>query len=60
MKSKLMVVVAVLLSFSCLAGAAETKAERDARMGWFREAGFGMFIHWGLYSVPAGEYKDEK
>ena len=38
----------------------ETKAERDARMKWFREAHFGMFIHWGLYSVPAGEYKDRK
>jgi len=21
---------------------------------WFNEAGFGMFIHWGLYSIPAG------
>ncbi len=20
---------------------------------WFRDAGFGMFIHWGIYSVPA-------
>ncbi len=36
--------------------AAETKAERDARMKWWREARFGMFIHWGLYSVPAGTY----
>jgi alpha-L-fucosidase len=36
---------------------AETEAERDARMEWFREARFGMFIHWGLYSVPAGEWK---
>jgi len=53
-------VVAILLSLSCLAGAAEPKAERDARMKWFREARFGMFIHWGLYSVPAGEYKDQK
>jgi len=34
----------------------ETKAERDARMAWWREAKFGMFIHWGLYSVPAGYY----
>ena len=25
-------------------------------MGWFREARFGMFIHWGLYAVPAGEW----
>jgi alpha-L-fucosidase len=35
---------------------AETKAQRDARMKWWREARFGMFIHWGLYSVPAGTY----
>ncbi len=34
----------------------ETKAERDARMKWWRDARFGMFIHWGLYSVPAGTY----
>ena len=34
----------------------ETKAQRDARMKWWREARFGMFIHWGLYSVPAGVY----
>jgi len=37
--------------------AAETVAERDARMQWFREARFGMFIHWGVYSVPAGMWK---
>ena len=34
----------------------ETKARRDARMGWWRDAKFGMFIHWGVYSVPAGYY----
>ncbi len=38
---------------------AETPAQRDARMAWFREARFGLFIHWGVYSVPAGEYKDK-
>ena len=37
----------------------ETKAQRDARMGWWRDAKFGMFIHWGVYSVPAGYYKDQ-
>jgi alpha-L-fucosidase len=26
------------------------------RTSWFREARYGMFIHWGLYAVPAGEY----
>ena len=34
----------------------ETKEQRDARMKWWREARFGMFIHWGVYSVPAGTY----
>lgn len=34
----------------------ETQAERDARMAWFRDAKFGMFIHWGVYAVPAGTY----
>ena len=29
---------------------------RDGRMAWWREARFGMFIHWGVYSVLAGEY----
>ncbi len=38
----------------------ETPAQRDARMKWFREARFGMFIHWGVYSVPAGEWKGNK
>jgi len=28
---------------------AETKEHRDARMEWWREAKFGMFIHWGVY-----------
>ena len=26
---------------------------------WFREAGFGMFIHWGLYSIPAGVWDNK-
>ena len=32
----------------------ESHAQKDARLEWFREARFGMFIHWGLYSIPAG------
>ncbi len=27
---------------------------------WFQEAKFGMFIHWGLYSVLGGEYKGKR
>lgn len=28
----------------------------ETRMDWWRDARFGMFIHWGLYSIPAGEW----
>ena len=38
----------------------ETKAQHDQRMKWWREARFGMFIHWGLYAVPAGEYNGKR
>ncbi len=34
----------------------ETKQRHDTRMEWWREAKFGMFVHWGIYAVPAGEY----
>ncbi len=29
-------------------------------MSWFREAKFGLFIHWGLYAAPAGVWKGER
>jgi alpha-L-fucosidase len=34
-------------------------ARRDRRLDWWREARFGMFIHWGLYAIPAGMWKGE-
>jgi len=53
--------LAVLLAFPNILGPAvsakaETQAEHDQRMAWFREARFGLFIHWGVYSLPAGEW----
>jgi len=30
----------------------ETAAQHNARMAWWRDAKFGMFIHWGIYSIP--------
>ena len=35
----------------------ESQEQRDARMQWWRDAKFGMFIHYGLYSGLAGEFK---
>ena len=54
--------VASLLQTPCHAQApapdrdAKAQAAHDARMEWWREGRFGMFIHWGLYAVPAGEW----
>ncbi len=31
-------------------------ASHDARMAWWRDARFGMFVHWGLYAIPAGRW----
>ncbi|MBC8876995.1 MAG: alpha-L-fucosidase [Planctomycetes bacterium] len=38
----------------------ETQAETDVRMKWWRDARFGMFIHWGLYAVPAGTWNGQR
>lgn len=38
------------------ADAAARQAELDARIAWWDEARFGLFIHWGLYAIPAGEW----
>jgi alpha-L-fucosidase len=32
---------------------AETQEQRNDRMAWWRDARFGMFIHWGVYALPA-------
>jgi len=32
-------------------------SEKEAKLKWFEEARYGLFIHWGLYSIPAGEWK---
>ena len=35
----------------------ETPAEHEARLKWFREARFGIFIHWGVYAALAGSWQ---
>jgi alpha-L-fucosidase len=60
--------MAMLLSILTLSGCAQTtcrKAQltanpRAEQQEWFRDAKFGLFIHWGVYSVPAGEWNGKK
>lgn len=61
--------LAIVLNFSCGVKKTPVIAEienieiqqisDEERMEWWTEARFGMFIHWGIYSVPAGFYKGE-
>jgi len=39
------------------APAPDSPEAKQARLAWFKEAKFGLFIHWGLYAIPAGEWK---
>jgi len=41
-------------------GPPESKEQHDARMAWWREAKFGLFIHWGLYSGTEGEWNGKE
>ena len=35
----------------------EAQAQHDARLAWFREARFGVFIHWGVFSSLGGSWE---
>lgn len=63
-----LIIIGVLIISSCTNNKSnewidplnETKEQRDERMEWWRDSRFGLFIHWGVYSVPAGTYNGEK
>jgi len=41
------------------ASAQRAAARQEPRLAWFRDAKFGLFIHWGLYAIPAGTWRGE-
>ena len=43
----------ILAVLSLRSAVAQSPAQNDGRMSWWREAKFGLFIHWGVYAVPA-------
>ena len=57
MKPLALALVLAMPAATLAANAAESAAARDARMKWWREARFGMFVHWGLYSGLGGVWK---
>jgi len=48
--------LAALAALGTLVSAQGMTADVQDRLAWWREARFGLFIHWGLYSIPAGEW----
>jgi alpha-L-fucosidase len=58
---KISIVIAMVASISICAKAqqstpswaVETPSAKEARMAWWRHDRFGMFIHWGIYALPA-------
>ena len=48
-----------ILALSALASSGLSATKESDRTQWFREARFGMFIHWGVYAVPAGEWEGQ-
>ena len=68
------IIVLLLITFSCVSQEYKKdqypnyKLDEWGKMNqskqetkeWFKEAKFGMFIHWGLYSIPGGIWKGKK
>ncbi len=69
MRASPLVFAGLMSLASCAGGVRESgppaPAERGhergyERMQWWREARFGLFVHWGLYALPAGEWQGER
>jgi alpha-L-fucosidase len=60
MKKTLLTITACLAFILFLSAQTSTPVSKDERMEWWREARFGMFIHWGVYAVPAGTYNGQR
>jgi alpha-L-fucosidase len=57
MKKLLLLLITVFFTFSSLNA---QQIDKEERMKWWREARFGMFIHWGVYAQWAGVYNGHK
>ena len=50
----------IIIAAACLTlFALNIAAQGAGRMEWFKDAKFGMFIHWGIYTELAGIYGDK-
>lgn len=55
---KLILVLSILIGVNSILSA-QNNVTVGNKMQWWKEAKFGMFIHWGLYAVPSGKWEDK-
>jgi alpha-L-fucosidase len=51
------ILVTLALLITLVSGSVRAAEPATEKMQWFREAKFGMFMHWGIYAVPAGAWE---
>jgi alpha-L-fucosidase len=56
MRFSTLLTVLLVLAAACQNPVSQKDQPGQDRMQWWREARFGMFVHWGLYAIPAGEW----
>ena len=54
------VVLAAVAPLAAQNADTESPEAKQQRLAWFKDAKYGLFIHWGLYAVPAGDWKGQR
>jgi len=67
MIKRIITVIVLFMIGSCIThstiestGSEKISKPENLRMAWWQKAKFGMFIHWGVYAIPAGIWKGEE
>ena len=60
MRYFLVAVLALVLALLFVTQAPAADSSQPDRLQWWTEARFGMFVHWGIYTVPAGEWNGQQ
>ena len=61
MKRFFLIILTIQLLISCVSKEEDkVPITKEENLTWWKDARFGMFIHWGLYALPAGEWKGEQ
>jgi len=60
MKKIIVQIVSIVFAISSVHAQVNDSTAEVNKMKWWKDAKFGMFIHWGVYSALAGTYEGKK